>query len=830
LGAFASLLPGLYFLALAAALIAALWRWFDPVPVRPLVAYAAVLAALFGPVLFGGRVLLPLTILRSVAPFQGLPADSAPSHHLAGDLVRQIAPWGHTVRQAWLEGRWPLWNPYVGAGMPLLGDPQSQALQPLVLASYPLEVWAGVGVTAALRVLVALVFFFLLLRRQRLGEGAALVGSLAYGCGSFLLLWLGWPIANPAAWLPAVLYALARLSPAPDTAAAAGESRAPLRRRDLALLSLSIGGLLLSGHPETILYAVALAGLFGLSRAFALPRRTAVRFLLAATAAGGAAGLAAAPVLLPAVAYLPTTARSAQVAYELTPRPLAELWNELRQPATLAFWRERATERLLPVAAPRAWGDPDRFWGRDNLIEQTSGFVGSAALVAALAALLTLLSGGPRRPQERLIAWTLLACLALVAQPPGFDRLIGGLPVLGPTGLHKHHRILLLISACLAYLAACQVDRTARGEGKRWPLAVAAAVLLALFPWAYLRQTAPADPPVPAFSPGFWLGLQAALVAAALALLLAPRLRRIAPWGLAVLLVGELVFLNRAANLACSRHLAYPETATSRFLAAHLGPARMVGMGAAFLPNFPSAFGLRDVRIDNPSQPRAYAHATRSISEPGQLVPVFSRPHHPLYDLLAVRYVVAPVGLPLPLPRVLATAEAWVYERPRPLPPFFLPATARIYRDGDWGRFLERNRSFARRSLVAASPGATDDWAAADAAPSALTLLRFRPSRFTLDAHLAERRLVASSLYQDGHWRALADGRPLTVLWSNGPFASVWLPAGEHRLEWIYRPAPFLLGCLLAALGLAAGAALWVPPPGAILGSGRPPDPVRTSR
>src|SRR5262249_24524575 len=122
----------------------------------------------------------------------------------------QIAPWALEVRRSLGEGRWPLWNAGAGAGMPLMGDPQSQVLQPLVTAAYPFSLWQGGGITAAPRVLVALVFGFLLLRRQGLGEAAAACGSLAFGLGSFVLLWLGWPLVNCAVLLPAALYAVAR--------------------------------------------------------------------------------------------------------------------------------------------------------------------------------------------------------------------------------------------------------------------------------------------------------------------------------------------------------------------------------------------------------------------------------------------------------------------------------------------------------------------------------------------------------------------------------------------------------------------------------------------
>lgn len=206
----ADLLPGLYVLLLGAGLAAFLRRWYDPVPWRVLAVFGLLLTILLGAFLFGGSVLLPLGSLPYFFPFRQLPHADPPSIAIHGDLIHQITPWSLEVRRALMDGRWPLWNAGTGAGMPLMGDPQTQVFQPLVVAAYPFPLWKAVGITAALRVLVALVFSFLFLRRQGLGETSALAGSLAFGLGGFVLMWVGWPLANSAVLLPPVLYAITR--------------------------------------------------------------------------------------------------------------------------------------------------------------------------------------------------------------------------------------------------------------------------------------------------------------------------------------------------------------------------------------------------------------------------------------------------------------------------------------------------------------------------------------------------------------------------------------------------------------------------------------------
>ncbi|HEX6863566.1 MAG TPA: hypothetical protein VF414_12155, partial [Thermoanaerobaculia bacterium] len=360
--------------ALAILLWAALRRWYDAVPLRVLAVFSVVLLILFGPVLFGGKLLVPLDNLRGLTPFHHLPEVEPHGNLLQGDLILLIQPSQAAVRHHFREGRWPLWNPWVGAGMPLLADPQSQALQPIALATLPLPWARAAGVMATLRVLLALTFSFLWMRRQGLGEGPALAGALAFGLGGFVILWLGWPMANSAALLPAVLYGLVRC-------------RQEGGRRDLLLLSLATFALVLGGHPETILYALGLCLIHD------------VRKMVPALVLAGAL---AAPALLPFVDYLPQTLRASR---ESSPQrgSLAEHW--------------------LPIAAPNAYGNSRYvdYWGLNNTNEDASGFPGTVTLLAVLLAPWA----GRRFPRERLFLAVAVLCLLLLSPwGPGTRRLL----------------------------------------------------------------------------------------------------------------------------------------------------------------------------------------------------------------------------------------------------------------------------------------------------------------------------------------------------------------------------------------------------------------------
>jgi hypothetical protein len=793
------LLPGLWVAFLALLLGLALRRWYDPVPLRCWLAWSAALAVLFGAVLFGGRTMLPLGYLTEVPPFTHLVAGEPPGNLLQSDLVLQIAPWLARVREAYGAGRWPLWNPLTGAGEPLLANPQSQALQPLAWLAFPFPVVSGFGVTAALRVLLALVFTWLLLRRQGISELPALAGSLAFGLGGFLQLWLGWPLAGSAAFLPLLLYAIVRVDQS-------GE------RRDSALLAAATACVLLVGHPESGLHVAALAGAFALSRLPARPPGERLRLAGAwALAAAVGAGLAA-PVVLPAAEFLPHSQRAASLAARHERLQAGGDEGEGEAPAAAAR-RHDPLARLIPNAAPNAFGN-NRFgayWGDRNIVEDAAGFAGTAALLAALAAVWPP-GAGRRLPQERLMLAVAIVCLVIVTRPPGLVRLLDALPVLRHS-LNYHSRVSLLLDLAVAYLAACTWERWRRGELALTRLLAPALGLAAAIAWAYAASPGP-DPA--AFSHLRWgsLALQLATLAAGVLLMAGPGSSP-RSWGLAAVVAAELIAFHGPAHPPVPAELYYPASPPVAVIQERLDPwHRMSGLGPVLRPNFASVYGLADPRTSNPAKPAAYTAAIRRIDRfPNRPTDGFVAPQDPLYQLLGVRFLMTAPQTRLPPPYRLIShgGEAWVYQNRRALPLLFLPASgAGCPADTDWSDCTAGIADFGGRAALRDVP--PGGWTAAAPEGSSLDLGEVRQDELRARARLAEPRLLASSVLQDGNWKLLAGGRRRPTTLANGPFVAAWLPAGETGLDLLYRPASFAAGLAVAALALAAGVAFWAAP------------------
>lgn len=746
------LIPGLWLGVLAVLLLAALRRLYDPVPGRIAAVFGLALLILFGASLFGGKVLLPLDNLRGSRLFADLEPAEPHGNFEQGDLIELIGPSVTAAREAWSDGRWPLWNARVGAGMPLLADPQAQVAQPLVLAAYPLPWVRAAAVTAALRVLLALAFTFLWLRRRGLGEAAALVGALAFGLGGFVLLWVGWPIASSAAWLPVALYAGSRVA---DLGG----------RRDVLLLGCALLGLLLGGHPETVAYALGLAAAFFLADLSRLPggrgillRRAGLAWLLAFAVA--------APVLLPAVEYFPKTARAAAQSVPVAP----------------SGWGARAEGKLLPLFAPNAFGNSRyvHYWGPQNTNEDASGFVGTVGLLAALLAV-----AAPKKTRHEILALAIAGlCVAVLAAPPSL------LSLLAWGASLARGRVLFPLALCLAYLAAATVERYRRREGKRIALVACAVLLGALFVWAYRGHPNPEDPALlSAFRLG-WLRWQMRFLILGAVLLLAatvPRLRRLAAAALVVAVFAELLLIHAPANPAMPRRLAFPSNPVVGFLSNRLealrgsGPGyRMAALGRELPPNLASLYGLPDARVYNPMAPRAYLEALAPVIDgwAGES-PLLGRPEDPLYARLGVKYLLAPPGESPPKPLTLAFSDshADVWEVPRPRPRLFPYPPAK---------------------------------------GSRLRIPRLTPQWITAEVELAPGQTLRSSLYQDGGWKVLVERKWKEATVADGPFVAVEAPVSSNaRMDLLYRPRAFLVGLLLAAVGVAAGAVLLTPSPSA---------------
>jgi len=289
--------------------------------------------------------------------------------------------------------------------------------------------------------------------------------------------------------------------------------------------------------------------------------------------------------------------------------------------------------------------------------------------------------------------------------------------------------------------------------------------------WGYVAHPDPQDPERLAILRFGWLRWQMRFLVLAVLLLALARGRRWMPPAVAGLIAAELLLAHRPANPPMPRRLALPRPPAVKFLQENLKnleDGRMAALGRAFPPNLPLLWDLADARIYNPMTPRAYVDFTAPVTTAwwGE-IPEWGKPRNPLYRRLGVRYILTGPDeiLRPPLREAFADPTARIWEVPEPQP--IVPLAQREADIPDEPQWLR---------VASETPG--------------------------------EQRLV-TSVFQDGHWTVLADGRRLPPEPGAGPFVAARLPAGTRNVDLVYRPGSFVLGCLLAALGVGLGAAWW---------------------
>ena len=213
------------------------------------------------------------------------------------DLAGQVLPWFEVQARAWHEHAFPLWDPYLWGGQPLLGQAQPGAAYPLnwLLFLLPLDAnlhihaWALNAYFLAIHFMAAL-FCYLLCRDLGCSELASIAGGCIFAFAGFVGS-TDWPqMVNGAVWMPLVFLFLLRAVEGGRTFADAAASGA------------CVGAAWLSGHHQVVMFT-SLAALGVWIWAAFRGRRWNRRICGAIALWGMCAGLCGALQILPAYEY-----------------------------------------------------------------------------------------------------------------------------------------------------------------------------------------------------------------------------------------------------------------------------------------------------------------------------------------------------------------------------------------------------------------------------------------------------------------------------------------------------------------------------------------------
>jgi hypothetical protein len=144
---------------------------------------------------------------------------------------------------------------------------------------------------------------------------------------------------------------------------------------------------------------------------------------------------------------------------------------------------------------------------------------------------------------------------------------------------------------------------------------------------------------------------------------------------------------------------------------------------------------------------------------------------------------------------------AIIYERPTALPRAFIVHRLDVAPHADALARMVGAAFDPRKTALVESP---PNCALADAqGQDSATLASDEFDRVTFDAHAtSDGFLVMSDTFYPG-WRAEVDGKPADVVRADFALRGVCLPAGDHRVVFIFDPATLKVSAILSIMGLA---------------------------
>lgn len=747
---------------------------------------------------------------------------------LAGPVSDQHAA-GFAFR-TWAAGWWrrlghvPLWDPEMFGGLPFVAAQHGDIFYPVSFLRLWLSMPAVMNLSFVLHYVLAGLFVYLLLRLLEVSWTASVVGGLGYQLSGLIA-------SYPLPGHDGKLYVSTLLPLAMVGLVLALKRRRP---QGYAILASAVGLALLSPQYQLAYYLLIASGLFALYLTFGDAERQGerkyVRLGLALAAVLLGFGVAALQIW-PFLHYLPFSPRSEgmQGGFEAA-TSYATPWAHIPELAIKHFT-----------------GDRGSYWGPNGL-KLHSEYLGLPLIALAI---LGVLAPARRRLALWLAGIGFLLLLVSMGSATPFYRLWWLLPYVKQT--RAPGMAFYVVALMLAMLAGLGMERIERGEGRahpiRWLIASGVIAVLGIvgafgamgraLAEGVVRDLATRhaaagtqmDPAraehilsaATANGTAAMVGALTGAVALALVAVMAlwfwkGKLKPIAlALGLAATIGGDL-FVNARPFWSYSdlhKTLFAPDSVTA-YISARPLPHRTLDLGV-----YPSdGVSLMAFNI-----PQVLGHHMFELHRYDQLLGGQGRWENlmgrgaasiRMWDLLAVRFVVAPVQLDsLPgFRRVLSSATtnarglANLFERLEP-PPYVrvVPAAVKVEPERMASLLLSPDFDYDRLLLL----DATDTVTLApvtrlpEPSPSRATVEFWQPGRMAIVLEPTPGEpawvMVAENWYPD--WRATVDGKPVQAHRGNLTYIVVPVAAGTRRIELDFTSADYQQGKAVTFASLA---------------------------
>ena len=396
------------------------------------------------PALHHGLSLGPYDILSQSGLTQA--SGVIPRNSASGDQVAEMIPWSTLAWTQVHAGHLPLWNPFNGLGLPLAFNWQSAVFSLPVVIGYAFPLHLAYTVQIIVTLVIAGSGAYTLARVLGVGAiGCTSAGTIYELSGSFMG-WVGWPhaaVMSWAGWLLAVAILIVR-----------GKNRT----RNITVCALMFALAIYSGQPEILAILTASILVFVLTILIINARaahnlRESLRPLVDLSIAFVAGAALGAPLALPGLQVLARSTRDSgtllaqtEVGKALPPHDLVHLIAQ--------------GYNGLPLAGSQVFGDAVYF--------DTAAYVGIIAIALAVLGVVR----GWRKPEVASFIVLTVVTSAIVFAPP-VEAVFLHVPLIKTI---DWHRDLMILSLCVAILAAIGMDALVRARNQRTTQTVLAIV------------------------------------------------------------------------------------------------------------------------------------------------------------------------------------------------------------------------------------------------------------------------------------------------------------------------------------------------------------------
>ncbi len=171
---------------------------------------SAVIIAFFHETIFRGFSLVPTDVLNQlIAPYNTGVQDVHVRNHYTFDILRADYPYARFWQNDARRAEVPLWNPQIFGGHPHMADSQYGVVSPFKVLYLFLSTERAFSLTIVVELWLAGILMFAFLRELGRSGPAAFVGGVAYALNSQFLMWY-WRVPSTFAWAPLILLLVER--------------------------------------------------------------------------------------------------------------------------------------------------------------------------------------------------------------------------------------------------------------------------------------------------------------------------------------------------------------------------------------------------------------------------------------------------------------------------------------------------------------------------------------------------------------------------------------------------------------------------------------------